>query len=95
MADKKEIKKIGVLSLAKIYAVITAIFGLIIGIIYAVVGTAASVSGEAGVLAALGIGSIIVMPIVYGIIGFISGAIGAWLYNLVANWIGGIELDLK
>ena len=34
-------------------------------------------------------------PVVYGVIGFIFTVIGAWLYNLVAARIGGIEFELK
>ena len=31
----------------------------------------------------------------YGVIGVIGGAIGAALYNLVAGWIGGIEVEME
>jgi ABC-type multidrug transport system fused ATPase/permease subunit len=34
---------------------------------------------------------VIVMPIAYLLIGFIVTVIGAWVYNVVANWIGGVE----
>ena len=33
------------------------------------------------------------MPIIYGLMGVIGGAIGAALYNLVAGWVGGIEIE--
>ena len=36
----------------------------------------------------------VAMPVLYGIIGIVSGAIGAGLYNLVAGWVGGIEVEL-
>jgi len=42
-----------------------------------------------------GAAAIIILPIMYGIFGFIGGAIGAWIYNLVAGWIGGIEIELE
>jgi hypothetical protein len=35
------------------------------------------------------------LPFVYAILGFLSGVIGAWIYNLVANWIGGIEVEVE
>jgi hypothetical protein len=38
--------------------------------------------------------AIIMFPVTGAISGFIGGAIGAFLYNLVASKIGGIELDL-
>jgi len=31
----------------------------------------------------------------YGIVGGIGGAIGAVIYNLVAGWVGGIEVDIS
>jgi len=36
-------------------------------------------------------GGIVLMPIFYLVFGFIFSLTGAWLYNLVAKWIGGIE----
>ena len=36
----------------------------------------------------------VAMPVMYGIFGVIGGAIGAALYNLVAGWVGGIEVEL-
>ena len=37
----------------------------------------------------------VVFPIIYGVLGFIFGAIAAFIYNLVAGWTGGIELTLS
>jgi hypothetical protein len=37
----------------------------------------------------------ILMPVIYGVMGFIGGVIGAAVYNLVARWIGGIELEVE
>ena len=31
----------------------------------------------------------------YGLMGVVGGAIGAALYNLVAGWVGGIEVELE
>jgi hypothetical protein len=42
-----------------------------------------------------GAGAIIILPIVYGCIGFIAMFIMAALYNLVAGWVGGISVDLE
>jgi hypothetical protein len=36
----------------------------------------------------------VAMPVIYGCIGVVSGAIGAALYNLVSGWVGGIEVEL-
>jgi hypothetical protein len=38
-----------------------------------------------------GLGVLIILPFVYSIFGFIFTAIGAWIYNIAASWVGGIE----
>jgi hypothetical protein len=37
----------------------------------------------------------ILAPILYGFIGFLMGALTAWVYNFAARQIGGIQLELK
>ena len=37
----------------------------------------------------------ILMPIVMGILGFIFFVIFAAIYNLLAKWLGGIEVEVK
>ena len=37
----------------------------------------------------------ILMPVIHGVMGFIGSVIGAAVYNLVARWIGGIELEVE
>ena len=36
----------------------------------------------------------IMMPLLYAGMGFVIGALSAVIYNLVAGWIGGIEIEL-
>jgi hypothetical protein len=43
----------------------------------------------------MGLGAIIFFPICYGLIGGIFAAIGAFIYNLVAGWVGGLEVDIS
>ena len=85
-----EWKKFDIMSVAKIQAVIMAICGFIAGIIMAAIGESAmlltGVSGGAG----LGIAAIVIFPITYAILGFVGGAIGAFIYNIVADKIGGV-----
>lgn len=86
--------RIGVLSTAKISAAIMLIIGFIIGVFAALFGmafyyTGVESSGLASFLA------VIYLPIFYAIMGFVFGAISAWLYNLAAKRIGGIEFDLR
>ena len=37
----------------------------------------------------------ILAPVLYGAMGFVFGAIGAWIYNLIAKWLGGIEIQME
>jgi hypothetical protein len=37
----------------------------------------------------------VIIPPVYALLGYICGAIGCWLYNLVAGWTGGVEMELN
>ncbi len=103
--NKLRIRKLGVISVAKIYAVMALVFSLLIsipyGLIIMVFGAAMlGQGGDAGLAA--GGGSIIIgllvmigVPIFYAIIAFISGAIGALLYNLFAGMVGGVEIEVE
>ena len=96
-----EIKRVGVLSTAKILGALYAALGLLIGLLYAcaflAVGVGGLVESDAG-LFGIGVGGFFLIlclsPIIYGLIGFIAGAIAAVLYNVLAGVIGGIELEL-
>jgi hypothetical protein len=100
------IKHIGPLSCAKIAGVIYACLGLIVGAlisVFAAIGFAfggaqpglgeRSVSPLIGTV--VGIGAVIFLPIFYGAIGFVFALLGAWLYNMVASKVGGIEIDIS
>ena len=96
----QEIKKIDIISLAKIEGALGVVIGFIVGIIFAVIGAAAM--GFAGVSDMprasglfFGVAAIIILPILCAVIGFIGGLIVAFLYNVVAGWIGGIEIELE
>lgn len=87
------LKKIDPLSLAKIYSLMLLIFGFITGILTSV----AAVFSKAA--QPLPTWTLIAIPfmyaVTYGIIGFVFGAFGAWIYNKFANKIGGIKVTLK
>jgi len=99
------IRKLGVLSVAKIYAVIMFVIMLLvciplgfIVIVMSLMGAGMAGSdgfaiGGGGVV--IGIVYMIVPPIIYGIFGFIGGAIGALIYNIFAGMVGGIEIEVE
>jgi hypothetical protein len=93
------IKRVDPLSTAKVFGTLYAVIGLIIGAIVSMValagGVAANSSGGAGMGVMVGAGAIIAVPIFYGCIGFVGTLVFAALYNVVANTIGGIEMDVE
>ena len=92
------ITRVGPLSVAKIAALLYVVIGLIAGGLFSLVAMAgAAIGGEdaAGFGAIFGIGAVILLPIVYGIFGFIGTLIMAWLFNIAAGIVGGIELDAR
>jgi uncharacterized membrane protein YhdT len=88
------IKSIDIISWAKIHALFGIVFGLIYGILFAILGTAIGATHGLPGLTTLGLLSIIVFPIIFGIMAFICGAILAFLYNIFASKVGGIEIEL-
>lgn len=96
------ITRVGVLSVAKISAVLYAGVGLMIGGLFSLIGLAGFAGGLAsdspgGAVgsALFGVGAIIILPIVYGVIGFVATLIGAALFNLAAGITGGVEIEVK
>jgi hypothetical protein len=80
--------------------------GKMMGVLYACMGLAAAAgafaqhaqgaqTALAAVVAGIMFGMGIFMPVIYGVMGFIFDVIGAAIYNLVARWIGGIEVEVE
>lgn len=91
------IKSVGVLSVAKIMGAIYLVMGLLFSPIFLFMGMLGSMLGQRpNPLGAIGgVAMAIIMPIFYGGMGFILGAIGAALYNLMARAMGGIEIEFE
>jgi hypothetical protein len=88
------LKKIGIMSLAKLYAVIMAFAGLLVGVFVATT-ISTGFRGHMGPFFRLGYSAVIALPILYAAIGFLFGAIGAAVYNIIADLVGGVELELE
>jgi Transmembrane domain of unknown function (DUF3566) len=103
---KRRIKRIEPLQAGKMLGILYACMGLIFLPFFALFGVLGafaqhaqqtqSVAGPAAALVAgMMVGFGIFMPVMYGVMGFIFGILMAVIYNLVARWIGGIEVDVE
>lgn len=88
----QRITKFSIGQSAKFMAVLYALFGLIFVPFFLLAGMF-SPEGSGG----LGFGMVfgLAMPVLYACFGLVGGAVGAALYNLVAGWIGGLEVELE
>ena len=104
--NRLRIKKLGVLSFAKIQSLVMLVVSLLISIPYGLIiivyslfgasmigGNASFAVGGGGVV--VGILVMIGLPIFYAIIGFIFGAISALVYNLFSGLVGGLEIEVE
>lgn len=65
---------------------------MVIGFIMSLAAIVGSGDVETGT-PTVGIFSIIVFPILYAIIGGVSGCLTALLYNLAVRWVGALEIE--
>ena len=90
-----KIRTIRVFSAAKVNALLYGILGLLIapflvlGPGLAMIGGEKRTAGFGGVIAVAAIA-----PIIYAVIGFIAGAVIAFIYNAISHSVGGIEVEL-
>ena len=104
--NKLKVRKLGIFSVAKMYAVATLVLSLLISVPYGLTIIAFSLigAGGAGGETALAIGGggvvmgLVVMvglPLMYAVMGFSGGAGGALIYNIFAGLVGGIEIEVE
>jgi len=93
------IKQVGPLSCAKVVASLYVIVGVCIGALISLASMAGGMVSDSPLAGwfgtAIGLGAIVVLPIFYGVLGFVMTLIGAWLYNIAAGIVGGIEIDVQ
>ncbi|MBN7813251.1 hypothetical protein J0A68_20020 [Algoriphagus sp. H41] len=88
------VKRIGVGSAAKVYGLTLGFLGVFIGILYALMFSFLPTFNDMPG-GGFGIAMLIITPILYGLIGFVFGALGAFIYNFVASKFGGLEIELS
>lgn len=88
------ISRVGVWSLAKVQGLLFALLGLFLSILLSFSNVNLNSTNLVAV-AGFNLFGIFGFPIFYGLLGFITGAVTAVIYNLVVKFIGGIELELE
>lgn len=94
------INRVNPLSAAKLagtlYAILGAIFGAIVSAFALAGGMSASDEPGAAVLGAFfGVGAVILLPIFYGVLGFLMTLLMAALFNMTARIVGGLTIDVS
>ena len=89
------LRRIEPVSLAKVYAVVTGalmlLFALPAGCVLALVGSTSDELGGFG--AGFGVIVIVLYPVFGAVMGFVIGWLYGVIYNLVADRVGGVELE--
>jgi hypothetical protein len=99
----KTLKNVDPMSLATITGVLGALWGLLVAIAAIFIRTAfTSMMGRFYTIytnmmpdLTLGVAALIVLPLMYGLTGFVASYIGALIYNAVAKKFGGVKLDIN
>ena len=90
------LRKVGVLSCAKMSAVFGGVIGLVLGVSYSFGGAVYELFTDSLNLGtALAFGALVGMPAIVAALGFLNGALIATLYNYATKWVGGLVLDLE
>lgn len=91
------LKSVDVWSCAKVAGIFYGCAGLL-AIPMALIAIAASAASPQpmGVPGAVGVVLLAIFaPLLYGLLGFLLGALSAWLYNVAAKYVGGIRLQVQ
>ena len=97
---KREITRLDVRSVAlmvgAVMAVVSLLFCLLFFSVLSLPFTNMRLGGyERGLMFGGGLFFIILLPIIYGAMGLISGALSAVVYNFIAGRIGGIKIYIR
>ncbi|MDP8211750.1 MAG: hypothetical protein P9X22_00480 [Candidatus Zapsychrus exili] len=85
------IKKVGIFSLGKVLGIINAGIGVIVGVFVLI----ASLLGAIEEGPSVGALAMFLLPVMYGLAGFLGGVLSAWLFNLGAGLVGGLEIETE
>jgi hypothetical protein len=102
----RRIKRITPLQAGKMMGVLYGCMGLIFLPFFALAGLAGAFAQTAqqnqggahppaALFGGMMLGFAILLPVFYAVFGFLFGILFAAIYNLIARWIGGIEVEVE
>lgn len=92
------LKKVDPLSCGMLLGILNAIGGLLVGAMFSLislVGMQAAPNQAPGMSMVFSAAAVVVVPVMYGIGGFVGGVIMALFYNLAAMCVGGLKVELE
>jgi hypothetical protein len=94
---KKELTRIAPLRAGIVLGVLYGILGLVVMTpLFLLTGLFAHKTDDPNPFSgAMGMGIAFAVPFFYAILGFIGGIIMAAVYNLIAGWTGGIQVEVR
>lgn len=93
---KHKLKSVNVFSAAKVFGLIYASFGLLLGLFLLATGIAYydDMDGPVKSNAEVWL-STLELPLFYGLLGVLMGGFGAFIYNIIADSVGGLEFEAE
>jgi hypothetical protein len=97
LSTTHRIKRIAPLQAGKVLAILYGAMGLIfLPFFLLMMAITSQLPGaQRGIFAFIGVGMALALPVFYACMGFVFGVLGAVIYNLVAQWVGGIEVEVE
>lgn len=89
------VKRIGVAQMAKLLGILDLALGVVIGVCFWAFSSVIPRGAMAPGFPMGGAAMLIFFPLFYGVMGYLGGAMIAWLYNLASGWVGGLEIELE
>jgi len=98
----KKLKRIAPVKFGLVLGILYGLISLIFipfFLLAVVLGSAVTPTTDGSTHQAMGIGIALVfsliLPVFYAVIGGLVGMLIAWIYNVIAGWVGGIEFEVE
>ena len=87
---KIQVERFSVHQNAKVFAVLMAVSSLVFVIPFALIMRFAAPKGQGFPMF-----MVFLLPVMYLVMGYVMVAVGCWLYNAMAKYIGGLEFEYQ